>query len=98
MARYDIYCGLDDDLLLDLQANTLKDLNTRFVVPLRLHALVENPVRRLNPTLTINDAAYVMLTQFAASVPTRELGRPIATAIGDDDAIGSAIDLLLFGF
>ncbi len=39
-----------------------------------------------------------MLTQIVASVPTRELGRPLTTLIAQSDVIGDAIDFLLFGF
>ncbi len=56
------------------------------------------PARRLNPVLAIDGTDYVMLTQIVASVPTRELGRPLTTLIAQSDVIGDAIDFLLFGF
>ena len=98
MARYDVYRGTEDDLLLDLQAHTLDDLNTRFAVLLRRRDRAGQPDRRLNPVVVIDGTDYVMLTQFVASVPTRELGRPRTTLIAQSDAIGDAIDFLLFGF
>lgn len=98
MARYDVYRANDHDLLLDLQANVLDDLGTRFVVLLRPRDRAEHPVRRLNPVFTIDGLDYVMLTQVVASVPTRELGRPVTTLIAEADMIGDAVDFLLFGF
>lgn len=98
MARYDVYRGTESDLLLDMQANTLDDLHTRFVVLLRRCDRAGPPARRLNPVLAIDGTDYVMLTQIVASVPTRELGRPLTTLIAQSDVIGDAIDFLLFGF
>ncbi len=98
MARYDVYRGIESDLLLDLQSNSLDDLNTRFVALLRRRDRVEHPVRCLNPVLVVDGSDYLMLTQFVASVPTRELGRPLTTLVAQSDVIGAAIDFLLFGF
>lgn len=98
MARYDVYRGVENDLLLDLQSNSLNDLNTRFVVLLRQRDHAAPPIRRLNPILSIDDTDYLMLTQFVASVPTRELGQPLTTLVAQSDVIGDAIDFLLLGF
>lgn len=98
MARYDVYLANEYDLLLDLQANILSHLETHFVVLLRRGDRVERPLRRLNPILTVDGTEYVMLTQVVASVPTRELGRPITTLAAQSDAIADAVDFLLFGF
>ncbi|MGI4877499.1 MAG: CcdB family protein [Janthinobacterium lividum] len=98
MARYDVYRANEHDLLLDLQADILDDLGTRFVVLLRPRGRVEPPIRRLNPVFAIDGIDHVMLTQLVASVPPRELGRPLATLAAEADAIRDALDFLLVGF
>ena len=97
MARYDVFNGADV-LLLDCQSNLLSHLNTRFVVPLLPEAAAPKPARRLNPIFTIAGTRYVMVTQFAATVPVRELGPKLTSLIGDDVAIGNALDMLISGY
>lgn len=99
MAKFDVYARLSDPgLLLDCQADILSDLNTRFVVPLLREGDAPRPAARLNPTFEIEGERYVMLTQFAAAVPTRVLGRKVASLIDENTKIASAIDMLLSGY
>ncbi len=64
MARFDVYRGTGGaDLLLDYQLDFLRDLNTRFVVPLQLPENAPLPARRLNPVFEIEGRGYVMVTQ-----------------------------------
>ncbi len=99
MARFDVYGRLDGKrLVLDCQADVLsRHLDTCFVVPLLLPAGAPLPARRLNPLFTIDGETYVMVTQFAASMPVRELGARVASLLGDDFTITSALDLLMCG-
>lgn len=54
MVRFDVYRGIGGaDLLLDCQSDLLRDLNTRFVVPLQLLENAPQPARRLNPVFEI---------------------------------------------
>jgi toxin CcdB len=63
MARFDVYRGVAGaDLLLDCQSDPLRDLNTRFVVPLMRRDLAPQPARRLNPVFCIDDQDYVLVT------------------------------------
>jgi len=39
-----------------------------------------------------------MVTQFAASLPTRDLGDRVVSLLDQQDAIGNALDLLISGF
>ena len=97
MARFDVYLNRRDLLLLDCQANLLSGINTRFVVPLQPLAVAPLPARRLNPAFTIDGIDYAMVTQFAAAVPVRDLGRRLASLAdrrGDDVA---ALDMLTCG-
>ena len=85
------------DLVLDCQANTLRDLGNRFVVPLRPIEQWPKPVRRLNPVFVIEQRSWVMLTQFAAAVSVRDLGAFVMSLENEEFAIGNALDLLIYG-
>jgi toxin CcdB len=41
---------------------------------------------------------YIMVTQFVASVPVRELGDRVGSLISEDTTITGAIDMLLGGY
>lgn len=99
MARFDVYRMRDSaDVVLDCQADLLTNLPTRFVVPLvpaeRFRALYP----RLNPVFKIDEDAYAMATQMAATVPRSRMADPIATLAGEQDAIMNALDMLLTGY
>ncbi|AQT44810.1 toxin CcdB [Bartonella apihabitans] len=64
MARYDVYQGSDDILLLYIQADLLDQLKTRIVVPLILHDKAPQPAQRLNPIFKIVENEYVTMTSF----------------------------------
>lgn len=99
MARFDVYRGIGGaDLLLDCQSDLLRDLNTRFVVPLQLPENAPQPARRLNPVFEIDGRNYVMVTQFAAAVAYRECGRVMASLAGEHTNIMNALDLLIIGY
>lgn len=99
MAKFDVYrFRRRDGLVLDCQANLLSDLNTRFVVPLLPEPSAPRPAARLNPALMVGDRRLIMVTQFAATVPTRDLGERVASLLDQQDAIGNALDLLISGF
>lgn len=99
MAKFDLYANPDGPgYLVDCQSNLLDYLNSRFVVPLLPPDSAPKPAGRLNPIFQIEDAPYVMVTQFAGAVPQRRLGPTIASLASEDAAIGNAIDMLLFGF
>jgi len=99
MAKYDLHSyGNDGTLLLDVQADLLGQLNTRLVVPLIPQAQAPTPARRLNPVFTIDGTAYVMVTQFAASVPVSTLGKPVDHLKDAFAEITDALDMLLQGF
>ena len=52
MARFDVYRGTGGaDLLLDCQSDLLRDLNTRFVVPLQRPENAPQPARRVRISL-----------------------------------------------
>lgn len=95
MARYDIHRRLDGPgYLLDLQANILRDLNTRFVAPLLPRAEAPRPAARLNPVFIIEGQPHVMVTQFAGAVRVSDLGPCVGSLMAEDTAIVAALDLL----
>jgi toxin CcdB len=56
------------------------------------------PAARLNPIFEVEGAHFVMVTQFAASVPMRELGEIVQSLYSEQDAVGAALDMLIIGF
>ena len=100
MAKFDVYARRDGGpgLLLDCQADLLGDLATRFVVPLLAEAEAPRPAARLNPLFEIAGLRFVMVTQFAAAVPARELGERTGSLIERQDEVLGALDMLISGF
>ena len=100
MARHDVFRARSDgSYLLDCQADILSGLTTRFCVPL-MHP-DEAPVagKRLNPFFRLEDGEeVVMVTQFAAAVPVRELGSKVHSLADEHQLISSALDMLTTGF
>ncbi len=101
MARFDVYSRPGtggDGYVVDVQADLLHDLSTRVVAPLLPPGIAPKPARNLNPAFEINGEPYVMLTQFIAAVPARELRAPIVSLAARGDDIMRALDTLLVGF
>mgnify|MGYP000946483952 FL=1 len=96
MARYDAWPD-GDGWLLEVQADLLRDLNTRVVVPLMPPARAPHPARQLNPVLDVAGAPQVMVTQFLSAVSLGLLeGTPVSLT-NQSAAISNALDLLLTG-
>lgn len=99
MAKFDVHRQKHGGcLVLDCQADLLNDLNTRLVVPLLSIEEAPKPATRLNPVFDVDGGRLVMVTQFAASMPTRELGEIVQSLGSERDAIGAALDMLITGF
>lgn len=99
MPKFDVYRNLDGEgFLLDVQSDLLDDLNTRIVVPLLPFKKAPVPAKRLNPMFTVQDAEYVMATQFMAAVSKSILKRRVTDLSGKADEITHAIDMVFFGF
>jgi toxin CcdB len=101
MGRFDVYGRPGQGgagYLLDVQADLLQDLNTRVVVPLLPPDVAPKPARSLNPAFEIDGQPYVMLTQFIAAVPAKELRKPLLSLEPRSDDIMRALDMLLIGF
>jgi toxin CcdB len=99
MARFDLYRNPDGpDLLLDVQSDLMRDLNTRIVVPLMRRREAPKPAGRLNPVFDIDNTEFVMVTQFLAAIPVVELGNRSGNLAHEDVAITNALDMLFSGF
>jgi len=99
MARFKVY-RMDDQgaLAIDLQSNLFDGLPTCVMAPLVLAEDVATLVPRLNPRFEIDGMRYVMMTEFLASVPMRELGMGVADLSTRADDITAATDFLFQGF
>jgi toxin CcdB len=98
MAQFDIHVLTGDGgLVVDCQSDLLKHIDTRFVLPLLLRGLAPQPFGRLNPVFEIEGEAMVLVTQAAATIETRALGRAITSLAGERYAITNAIGMLLAG-
>lgn len=101
MARFDVFPTpgrAGSGYVLDVQADLLQDLGTRVVVPLLPPFSAPRPARGLNPLFEIAGVPHVMLTQFIATVPEKELKQAVASLKGNSDDITRALDTLLTGF
>ncbi|MBO9122292.1 MULTISPECIES: CcdB family protein [unclassified Rhizobium] len=99
MARFHVYrLRHEQTLVLDLQSNLLDELTTRMVAPLLLPGELTTTVRQLNPQFTIDNAHYVMATQFIGVVPLSDLGYATADLTRESHRITGALDFLFQGF
>ncbi len=96
MARFDVHRRLDGPgYLIDLQADILRDLNTRFVAPLLPPDEAPRPAVRLNPVVTVEGQPHIMATQFAGAVRVADLGPCVGSLLAEDTAIVAALDMLI---
>ena len=83
--------------MIDCQSDLLSGLSTRFVVPLTPLKGGAEPVHRLNPVFSIGGEAYVMRTQFAATVRRQQLGAVVDSLDGRAFDVVGAVDTLISG-
>lgn len=100
MPRLDVYPtpGRGSGYVVDVQAGLLDELATRAVIPLLPSATASPPLRELNPVFDIEGTPHVLLTQAIASVPARDLRRPVASLARERDVITRALDILFLGY
>lgn len=101
MAQFDLYRHTRNKrypFLLDLQADLLRDLATRVVVPLTpVKRLGGKPIRGLNPIVTVDGTAYAIVFQELAALPTAALGESVGSFRDRRDEFIAALDLLFTG-
>lgn len=101
MARFDVYQfkGAGVSLVLDVQADLLRDLATRVVVPLvPLGRVGRGLMPPLTPILQVRGRDYVMMTTDIATIPTARLGRCVTNVASAHGAVVAALDFLFQGF
>ena len=99
MSQFAVYSGVgrSGTLVVDLQSNILGPIATRIVAPLLQQG--EAPVlTELTPMVRFDGHDLVVMIPLMASIPTRELQRPVGSLASDQDAIKRALDLLFLGF
>jgi toxin CcdB len=85
-------------LLLDIQADFLKDLATRIVIPLTPHAVSKSQkMDKLMPVVEVDGKKYVVVTPQLSAIAKKELGPVVADLSGDHVDFINALDFLLTG-
>ncbi len=101
MAQFDVHRNpksKEYPLVVDLQADLLRDLATRMVAPLVVvRKSGVTPIGTLNPIVDVNGKSYVALVQEAAAVPMSGLGRVEGNLSDRRRDLIAAIDLLFTG-
>ena len=102
MARFDVYKFNNKSVpfVLDVQADLLKDLNTRVVVPLIPLKKAENEVLpKLKPSIDIGGKSYVLITTDIGTVSTSSLEEFTINIENEHrQTVTEALDFLLQGF
>ena len=98
MARFHVYRNTEGSgYLLDVQANLLGHLNTCVVIPLLRLDVAPKPARVLNPIFQIEGDAYLLATQFLATVPRRLMGGQVLDLQEEASTIVNSLDCLFQG-
>jgi len=98
MAQFDVFLNSTGrGYLLDVQADILRDLRTRLVVPLMLATDGPPGLKRLHPEFEIAGRRTIMATQLMAAIPADELQDIIGSLASERYAIIGALDFLLGG-
>ncbi len=97
MARFDVFLPRRGMLLMDVQADRMREISTRIVVPL---IRVENGHVHdgYSPVFEIAGVARAMATHLLFSTQARRLGAPLGNLAQHRDDITRALDLLFTGF
>lgn len=104
MAQFDVYRNANRatkervPFLLDVQAELLRSLATRIVVPLCTADLLGGKrAEGLNPEFEIEGRKVMMLTPELAGIPRRLLGERVASLATERSAIIAALDVAFTG-
>ena len=81
--------------LLDIQADLLRSLGTRVVVPLYWPEAFGPPARKLNPVLVVAGRPVIASFAEVAGVPLHALGERVEGVEHERIALVSALDCLL---
>jgi len=86
-------------MLVDVQAELLRDLETRVVIPLvKSTAFTSFPLGLVMPTVEVEGESYMLVTPQLAGVSRWDLGPHTGSVAAHSRAIFTAMDILLRGF
>lgn len=104
MAQFDVYVNPSSHskahypYLVDIQSVVLTDLATRIVIPLgRSSAFGGEAMKRLTPMLSFDGEELLLLTPQIASVPEKQLRKPVGSLAHFREQIIAALDLAITG-
>lgn len=102
MAQFDVYktkAGATVPLVVDVQADLLKDLRTRVIIPLLPRTEAGNEITApLKPIVDITGKPHVLITTDLSAVPTAALGEWVASIEPKRHVIVDALDFVFQGF
>lgn len=98
MARFTVHGLQGGGIVLNLQSDFLDWLGTRVVAPLVPIDQSPSPAKHLNPVLSLEVGAFVLITQSMAAVPVSALGPAIADLSAHHDEITRAVDMVFQGY
>ncbi len=104
MPQFSLYKNEDDSsseaypYFIDIQSPLLSDLNSRLVIPLSSHKILnDTDVEKLCPIIHIDEGNFVLLTHQMTSVPKSILNTEITSLESFRYEILGAIDMLISG-
>lgn len=104
MSQFTLYRNEDSSTnetypyFVDVQNSLLEDLNSRLVIPLSLHATLNNTdAKRLCPVIRLDNGSFVLLTHQMTSVPKSILKTKVTSLENFRYEILAAIDMLISG-
>ena len=86
-------------MLVDVQSELLRDLETRVVIPLvKSAAFTSYPLGLVMPTVEVEGESYMLVTPQLAGVSRWDLGPHTGSVASHSGAVFTAMDILLRGF
>jgi toxin CcdB len=98
MARYDVYRGPSDALLLDVQSSLLAIVGSRVVIPLLPADSTPRSIARLHPVFELEREPHIMATHLISAIPDTLLKVRVANLAQHHDEIVAALDMLFQGY
>ncbi|EBB6138028.1 cytotoxin [Salmonella enterica] len=97
--QYMVYRNKGNSKAFDVQSDIIDELHTRMVIPLfPVSRLVNNPVKRLTPTLNVEGNDYLVMTHEMASIRLSQIGDEVMDVRSHRQTIKNALDFIFDGF
>lgn len=103
MAQFDLYENQNTKtcemypLLLDIQSDILRDLNTRLTVPLAVATKSQKPLL-ITPIIEVHSTRYLVMFHLMASYPINEYGTAVGNLENDRSELLAAYDFMIQGY